>query len=163
MPNDPAEAELRLERLVHRTLRELPLRRAPPTLESLVLGELRRRAALPWWRRSFYHWPKGARAAFASMCVALAGLGFVGGAWTLDGVRSLNASWALARMPSARAAGAIMAASQESAAALARAIPADWIYGGLALSAALYAALFGLGVAAYRTLYLNSALPGERT
>lgn len=161
MPNDPSQAEQRLERLLNRTLRELPLRRAPPTLESLVLGELLRRAALPWWRRSFSHWPKSARAAFASICVALAGLGFGGWVWTLAGVRSLSASSALARMPSARTAGAIMAALQELAAALARAIPADWLYGGLALSAALYAALFGLGVAAYRTLYLDSTLPGE--
>ena len=54
------------------------------------------------------------------------------------------------------------AALRELAAALARAVPADWVYGGLALSAALYAALFGLGVAAYRTLYLDSTLPGDR-
>jgi hypothetical protein len=31
-----------------------------------------------------------------------------------------------------------------------------WVLGGLVASAALYAALFGLAIVAYRTLYLNA-------
>lgn len=60
------------EQLVDRALRQLPLRTAPPTLESRVHRALQRRAALPWWRQSFVHWPTVARAAFVLVCIALA-------------------------------------------------------------------------------------------
>jgi len=60
-----------LEREVSRALREVPLRRAPPSLESRVLAEIGRRAALPWWRRSFARWPRPARAGFTVTCGAL--------------------------------------------------------------------------------------------
>src|SRR6185437_10884347 len=63
-----------LEQLLDRTLHPLPLRRAPPTLQSRVLEELQRRAALPWWRRSFAHWPSAARAGFVLVCLALIGV-----------------------------------------------------------------------------------------
>src|SRR5712672_3854389 len=83
-PNDP------LERLLDRTLHELPLRRAPLTLESRVFGELERRAALPWWRRSFAHWPLLARAGFLVICGALISAAFLGGATAVTGIRSLS-------------------------------------------------------------------------
>ena len=35
-------------------------------------------------------------------------------------------------------------------------IPAYWLYGGVALVAALYATFFGLGAAAYRALYRSN-------
>jgi hypothetical protein len=38
---------------------------------------------------------------------------------------------------------------------IARLIPPLWLYAGLAIGAVWYAALFGLGAAAYRTLYLQ--------
>ena len=70
--NESREA---LERLLDRALHELPSRRAPPTLESRVIRELDRRAALPWWRRSFAHWPLLARAGFLVIGAALIRLG----------------------------------------------------------------------------------------
>ncbi len=160
--SEPFEAERRLERLLDRTLHGLPVRRAPATLESRVLAELARRAALPWWRRSFVHWPQAARAVFASMCLILAGLAFAAGGWAASGLKSLHAvgvwpiSWA-------REAVAVMGVAQSLSGELARAIPPDWIYGGLAAGALLYAALFGLGVAVYRTLYLNQELAGGQS
>jgi hypothetical protein len=36
-----------------------------------------------------------------------------------------------------------------------RSIPATWLYVSLGVAALLYAMLFGLGAAAYRTLYLQ--------
>ena len=71
--NTPEEE---LERLVDRALHDLPLRRAPHTLESRVFAELERRAALPWWRRSFAHWPLPARSAFLVICIALIAFAF---------------------------------------------------------------------------------------
>jgi hypothetical protein len=146
-PNESHEA---LERLLDRTLRELPLRRAPPTLESRVFGELERRAALPWWRRSFAYWPLLARAAFLVICGVLIRLAFLAGATAVAGVRSL--SWA-------REAGTITASAANFAALLAHTVPPAWAYEGVAVCAVLYAVLFGLGAAVYRTLYLQP--PGD--
>jgi hypothetical protein len=38
---------------------------------------------------------------------------------------------------------------------LARTVPPAWAYAGIAAGAMLYAVLFGLGAAVYRTLYLQ--------
>jgi hypothetical protein len=151
--------EQELARLLDRTLRELRARRAPPTLESRVLGELERRAALPWWRHSFAHWPRAARAVFVLTCCGLSGLAFIGGAWAVVGLRSLHESGALS-IPWARQATTIMGVAGELTALLADAVPPTWLYDGLAVSALLYAALFGLGIAAYRTLYLYVGTAG---
>jgi hypothetical protein len=140
------ESHEALERLLDHALHELPLRQAPPTLESRVLRELARRAALPWWRRSFPHWPLLARAAFLIVCGVLIGVAFLGGATAVAGVRSL--SWA-------REIWAITASAADLAALLARSAPPIWVYEGIAVCAVLYVVLFGLAAAVYRTLYLQ--------
>jgi len=145
-----------LEQLLDRTLHPLPLRRAPPTLQSRVLEELQRRAALPWWRRSFAHWPSAARAGFVLVCLALIGVVFLGGNWAAAAAQSLHTSGALS--PSwGRQALAVMTAAAQLATLFARTVPSVWIYAGLGAGAVLYATLFGLGAAAYRTLYLSPA------
>jgi len=141
--NDPSGAP---ERLLVRTLNELPLRRAPATLESRVLRELERRASLPWWRRSFAHWPLLARAVFVVICCALIRMAFLGGAVLIAGVGSL--AWM-------RHVGALLAVGGNVAALLARTAPPAWVYEGIAVCAVLYAVLFGLGAVLYRTLYLQ--------
>jgi hypothetical protein len=143
-----------LERRVDRALRELPLRSAPGTLESRVFAELERRAALPWWRRSFAHWPLAARAGFLVICIALIGLAFAGGTAAMDGLRSLNDSGALS-LAWAREAWVLMSSAGNLLTSLWRAVPPLLLYGGLAVCAVLYAVLFGLGAAVYRTLYLE--------
>jgi hypothetical protein len=140
-PHDP------LERLLDRTLRELPPRRAPSTLESRVFAELERRASLPWWRRSFAHWPRMARAGFLLICAGSAGLAVAGAAAAAADVRSLY--WA-------REIGSLMASGGNLVALLAGIAPPLWFYEGIAVCAVLYAALFGLGAALYRTLYLQA-------
>jgi len=152
--NEPSENEERIARLVDLTLRQLPSRVAPSTLESRVLGELARRAALPWWRRSFAHWPAAARAVFLLMCGALVGGAYLTGGWTAAAVHSLRESGALS-IGTVRDGMAIMTAAGELAAVFAHAIPSTWGYVGLTAGALLYAFLFALGSAAYRTLYLT--------
>jgi hypothetical protein len=134
------------EELLDRTVRELPVRRAPATLESRVLGELQRRAALPWWRRSFAHWPLLARAVFVAICGASIRLAFLGGTTAAAGINSL--SWA-------HQIGTLAASGRNLAALLAHTTPPAWTYEGIAVCAVLYAILFGLGAAAYRMLYLQ--------
>jgi hypothetical protein len=160
MSNDLTEADRRLEAAIDAALCELPLRSAPPSLELHVLGELSRRAALPWWRPSFAGWPGFARVGFVLMCAVLIGLVFLGGVWAMRNLGS-PALGALS-MPWARHMVALAGVAGELA-ALVRIVPAGWVYEGLAASVVLYAALFGLGVAAYRTLYLDPNSQSELT
>jgi hypothetical protein len=150
----------KLERLLQQELRALPLRRAPGSLESRVFGELARRAALPWWQRSFANWPMGPRVVFVLLCVALIGATFLGGVSAVVGVRSLNEVGALL-LSWLQPALVVMASAGGLAALLVRLIPPLWIYGGLAVGAILYVMLFGLGAAAYRMLY-RPALAGNK-
>ncbi len=152
--NEQPQHEDRMERLLNAALRVLPARRAPLTLESRVLGELARRASLPWWRRSFGHWPTVARAGFVATCCALVGVVLLSGTWVDSVIPSLHATGALSNVwvrQSATIAGAV----GNLAASLAELVPSTWLYLGLAAAALLYAFLFGLGAAAYRLLYLQ--------
>jgi hypothetical protein len=138
------ERDEKLRRLVDHALRDLPHRAAPATLQTRVHAELQRRAALPWWRRSFSHWPTPARGAFVAVCIALTVVTLlVGSLTTLD---LAPATQQLLRLLSlATAVEAIPA----------RLIPPLWLDSALVAGALLYAMLFGLGAFAYRTLYLK--------
>jgi hypothetical protein len=144
-----------LERLMNRAITNLPLRPAPSTLEARVLGELARRAALPWWRRSFGHWPLPARALFVVICAGLIRLAFLEGAVAVAGVHSLHESGVLP-LSWLRDVGVLAAAAGNVAALLARTAPPAWVYEGIAVCAVLYAVLFGLSAAVYRTLFLQT-------
>jgi hypothetical protein len=148
-PPDPHD----LERLVSRVLRDQPSRQAPPTLANRVMAELAYRASLPWWRKSFSHWPWAARIAFVAIS-----LGLVKVALTLTthaAVSSPGASAvAHATAPVAWLADvlAIAAFSQELLTTIMRAIPSLYLYGVMGLVVALYLMVFGVSAAAYRTL-----------
>jgi hypothetical protein len=147
-----APEEDRLERLLGDTLRRLPDRPAPPSLESHVLEALARRGSQRWWRRSFGHWPAFARVGLVTGCAALIGITLLGGPWTAalssfqgDGASS---SWI-------GQAAAITGMVGNLVASLIHAVPTEWLLLGSAAAALLYAFLFGLGAAAYRLLYLQ--------
>jgi hypothetical protein len=152
--NEPLQEEDRLERLLSSTVRTLPARRAPHTLESRVLEVLARRAAQPWWRRSFSQWPTAARASFVAACCALVGIALLEGSWMIVAIRSLQQSSALSSAW-LRQAAAVAGTVGNLSASLVQVIPPAWFYLGLAAAALLYAFLFGLGAAAYRLLYLQ--------
>jgi hypothetical protein len=135
----------KLESLIDRTLRGQPPLRAPHTLETRVLNELARRAALPWWRKSFAYWPLIARAAFILACAGLIKLSLAGAAWIFNAVATPVASV----QGTARTASSLVQAGE----ALINALPAQWLYIGAAFAAVMYVALFGLGATAYRILY----------
>jgi len=145
--SDHDPEELKLERLVHDSLRSLPQRRAPAALERRVWQELERLAALPWWRRSFAHWPGIARTLFLILCTALGALTFAGGARVTAGLT-----------PMRRLADSLtwVNATVDAMGSLIHAIPPLWLYEGLAVAALLYGFLIALGAAAYRTLYLDA-------
>jgi hypothetical protein len=150
------DSEQKLERLMTQTLRGLPLRRAPGTVETRVLEELQRRAALPWWRVGFARWPAAPRAAFVVVCAALIAATILGGASAVVGMRSLNEAAALP-LSWLHPLLTVMSSAGGVAALMVRVIPPLWLYGALAFGIVLYVALFGLGAAAYRMLYRPSA------
>jgi hypothetical protein len=148
--------EQKLERFIDQTLRDLPRRGAPGTLEQRVMAEIARRAALPWWKQNFAHWPMAARIAFLifsgglvkamMMLLVFAGAGFE--AAQFREVFATQYAWMDAGATVMRALGDFVTATLQG-------IPSLWLYGALATIAGLYVTLFGLGAAAYRTLYAS--------
>ena len=150
--NDPKG----LEDFVHRALTALPERRAPRTLEARVFAEIDRRAALPWWRRSYAYWPAPARGAFLVISAAAA-------ASMISGLMILFQS-----AGTAQAAGEVarrfawLGLARETFSTLVddagnafRGIPVLWTYGALAAIGACYATLIGVSAAAYRTFFVR--------
>ncbi len=143
----------KLEAAIHRVLRSVPDRQAPAGLEGRVLSELGRLAALPWWRRSFAHWPLAARAAFfvgsaAAAALVVGGLvrlGLPAGADALASGVGQRFAWVAATRDVAAAVGA-------KALLVLGAIPPLWLYGAAGAIALCYATLAVIGAATYRAL-----------
>jgi len=147
MPSSDFE---RLERLAHQVLRSLPDRAAPPALESRVLLALGRRAALPWWRRSYAHWPVGLRCAFILLLAAAAAaiLAFGRSRVPAQAVGDLAL-----RFPWIAFLQSIGASLLDTVGLVFDAIPKGWLYGSVAILVVCYGVLFGLGAALYRAFY----------
>lgn len=145
-----------LEKFIHQTLRSLPARRAPLSLESRVRAAIEARAALPWWKQSFASWPVAARVAFVIVSAGVAKLAIMAVVWAMagfDGAQLTNAfstqfAWI-------QTVSNVVDGIGSFCSTLYRSIPPLYLYGGLAFLGLMYAALFGLGAAAYRMLFAN--------
>lgn len=139
----------KLEGFIHQTLRDLPARRAPHTLSTRVLAAIQQRAARPWWRKSFAHWPLPARGGFVTASLAL----MAGFLWLLSGVDAVQLiGRAFSQSEWFGAAAAVVSAIVDFFAIVVRTIQPPWLYAGVAFLATVYAVLFGLGATVYRTL-----------
>jgi hypothetical protein len=142
-----------LEKFIHQTLRALPDRRAPRSLEARVLAAIAARQALPWWRQSFAHWPLAARGAFLVFTAVLAAalvamcLRFAGGAQPAALLAEPLEQLARVR--------AVAGGIGDFFATVLRSIPSVWLYGAIAFVGVMYATLFGLGAAAYRAFFFQ--------
>jgi hypothetical protein len=93
------------------------------------------------------------------VCAALVAVTLLGGVSAYLGDRSLEEasavllSWAHPFLTVVSSAGGLLAL-------LLRVIPPLWMYGTLGVGIFLYVTLFGLGAAAYRTLYLRPSSTG---
>lgn len=127
-------------------LRGQPDRLAPDTLQPRVLERIRQRAMRPWWLRGYAYWPLAARIAMIMTSIACGFLGVRVMAWICAPIASASL-----KLP-----GALgwMEALYEAIATVVNHLPPLWMHGMLAVLAVLYGALFGLGAAAYRTLYV---------
>jgi len=151
--NTPRNDQERLEQLIGTALRELPSRQAPASLETRVMRELARRAARPWWQQGFSRWPLAARALFAPLSAGLVWLAYLAMASVSSGVDVARHSSFVTEAHSRWDTLSSLAHSLQALATLATShVPGTWIYGGLCFAALLYAALFGLGAAAFRSL-----------
>jgi hypothetical protein len=146
----------KLEQLVHRELRALPARKAPGTLEARVLAAIEHQAAVAWYHKSWSYWPAGVRGAFLAVATTIAG------AMIYGGYKAFAGADATAHAVTAEVGERFAFFSQlyhglrwtiELGNSVVSTIPSLWLYGGLAFAAVIYAAFFGLGAAAYRTLY----------
>ena len=142
-----------LERFIDQKLRELPQRRAPSTLESRVLAELARRAALPWWRRHFAQWPLAARVAFL-----LASSGCVTVMWIFASTDVFRVS--TSPPPWIRSLSHVTSSMIDLSVSLVGQIPPGLLYSALALCVLLYGTLLGLGAVGYHILYVDSRSRG---
>ena len=150
--------EQKLERLVSTVVRGLPDRRAPQTLEARVQAELARRAALPWWRKSFAQWPLAARAILVVGCAAIIELVVAVTQWAGAGVGERHLQAALAPgMAWLHAGETLVAAVREAITLVIANIPPVWLYGAAAIVIAGYVTLLGAGAVAYRTLHTSSS------
>jgi hypothetical protein len=135
----------KLESLIGKTLREQPLRRAPEALEANVLAAIEQRLSRAWWQSGFARWPVGARVGFALLSIALIRFAISLGTWVGNGFQSLSSS--------VSSATDWIHPLMHGTSTLIERIPAIWLYGGLLVIVSAYIMIFGIGMAAYRTLY----------
>lgn len=140
-----------LEQFIHTTLRSLPARRAPRTLEHRVLAAIEARQALPWWHQSFSHWPMGVKLGFLGLCAAVIGVVATVHPWASAPVSSVVNEQMQALAPTRSVAEALGNSLLTSF----RSIPSLYLYGAIGIVLSLYAALFGIGAAAYRSIFAN--------
>lgn len=146
----------KLEASIDRVLRSVPERRAPAGLEARVLAEIARRQALPWWRRSFAHWPVALRV-FFFVGSAVAGGVLVSGLLMLMRTQGVSeiAAGTEARFVWLQQGRELLASVQGLARTLFNSIPSLYFYGALAFLGAAYAMLGAIGATAYRALSLQ--------
>jgi len=137
-----------LEKLMECELRSLPTPRAPETLAPRVMGTIAARAALPWYRRTWFEWPLGWRVAAAALTVtflvalmALAPWRALAGA---DAVAELVEQIKTSMAPAIEIAGRVL----RVALPLWNALAQEYLVYAFAFVAALVAAVATLGGAA---------------
>ena len=150
------EDQQKIERFVRTAMRGLPQRNAPDTLMARVQAEIERRAALPWWHKSFVYWPLAVRAVFVVASVFVVKVVFTVVGWLATGATATQFRTAFAsELQWYRAARVLGDTLTQLVDTTISGISPYWLYGGAAVIAALYVTLFGLGTVAYRTLYAN--------
>ena len=155
--NQPPHDEQQLERYIGTLLSKQPLRQAPSGLQARVWRELALRESKPWWLQGFSRWPWIARALFLPLGLGLVQLSFVATGrmvWLWQALQS--SAPASTAQSGLQQLGHLSQALQTLGNMVTREIPQVWIYGGAGLALLLYAALFGLGAAAFRTLLVTS-------
>ncbi|MDE2263761.1 MAG: hypothetical protein KGL45_14655 [Gammaproteobacteria bacterium] len=150
------QTDEKLERLVSQVLRDQPPRRAPASLEARVLGELARRARLPWWRRGVAYWPAAVRVPIITACAVCVPVVWVLSLWLAARLLSVTRSRMAGPLATLRDAGHTLASLGAATSHIIQSIPREWLLGGIIATATLYAVLFALIAVGYSLLYPRS-------
>jgi hypothetical protein len=135
-----------LERQITRALQDQPVRRAPVALERRVLAQIEAGGVVARWRRGFAHWPMAARLVFLAGSVGVVKLALIMAMWLATPLESPALSLDLPSQV------AWVQTLLVAIASVVRTVPSLWVHAGVALLAIMYAALFGIGASAYRTV-----------
>jgi hypothetical protein len=146
--NGRRQPEDNIEAWADTVLRQLPGRRAPATLASRVLGEIRARQVTPWYRQPWSTWSPSLQAATAGLAVALLGLMvWVWMSWDW----SRGAESGIGFVPSLIASAATALGHLLGALWLVLLHVGGWIFiGSLAVLATAWVATLGLGTTCWR-------------
>lgn len=154
--NTPQHDADRLARQIHAALRQLPPLKAPATLESRVLRELARLEARPWWRQGFGRWPLAARALFVPLSAGFIKLAFLSIGAFGSAVNTAQQSTVVSTAESRwQALSGALQSLRTLGALVIQDVPQVWIYGVVGFGLLLYASLFGIGAAAFRSLVVT--------
>jgi hypothetical protein len=154
-PDPKTDLQAALEQRISRMVAGTAEFKAPPDLVDQVLGSIERRVSVPWWRRRVMEWPRLAQLGFALTGIATAAALLLGRPAT---PRTLGAMipqpGAVLRQPAAdlHATLNVLAVFHRLSDTVAGSLPDGVWYGGMALCAAAYLALFFLIVYGYRLL-----------
>lgn len=149
----PPRDERELEQYIGKLLRAQPLRQAPASLEARIQQLLAAQVARPWWVQGFSAWPWLARIVFAIISAGLVLLTYLTSdrlGWVSQALQ--QSTLANTGRSTAQMFGNLGHALQTLGDMLTRSVPSTWLYVGAGVALFLYAALFGLGAAAFHTL-----------
>ncbi|HTC44456.1 MAG TPA: hypothetical protein VK696_05345 [Steroidobacteraceae bacterium] len=154
MDRKPEATRTALEERTARLLAGTAQFKAPDSIESRVLAGIERRVRVPWWQRRVPEWPLLAQLIFAFTGIATAAALLLARPTTPAPLSAVIAQpAAVLQRPAAdlHTTLSALASLHRLADNLVGAMPGVW-YGGLALGAAAYLALFFLVAFGYRLL-----------
>jgi hypothetical protein len=142
----PDSSQTDLESLIDKVLCDQPPIRAPEELSVRVFAAIERREMRLRQRKDFRSWPLAARIAFCIVSFGVIAFVIAGSSW-LFGVLGSSVPLSVSREL------ALWQAAVTIGTSLVHSVPAYWFYAAVGAVAAVYVAFFGIGAAAYRTLY----------
>ncbi len=161
MKHDPAtDVQTALEQRISRIVAGTAQFEAPHDLVDHVLGSIERHVNVPWWRRRVMEWPRLAQLGFALTGVATAAALLLGRPVTPRSVHAMILQpGAVLRQPAAdlHTTLNVLSVFHRLTDTVAGSLPDGVWYGGIALCAAAYMALFFVIVFGYRLLQAPTA------
>jgi hypothetical protein len=159
-PDPGDDMQTALEQRITRVLADTAQFKAPQSLEAQVWSGIERAAQAPWWRRRVLEWPAVAQIAFAATGVMAAVAMVLGRPATPAKLHAvISHPGAVLQQPAAdlHATMNVLAIFHRLTDTVAGSLPDTVWYGGIALCAVAYLALFYLIVFGYRLLQAPQA------
>lgn len=144
-----------LEEFIDRKLKALPPKAAPANLVTNVMNEIARRAALPWYKQSFAHWPKFYQNLFlVTASTTLAALFW----FALPLTAQLSLSSLVSKVEWLAWIPKVFEGLSSAVVIAGKTVSLEWIIGALGALALFYAWCIAAGVALFRVAQRNFSL-----